>query len=123
MKKNTFYAILFCAMLGSCAVIEVIGGNSQDIAEAEAESVMSVYRESETTELATDAEIYDHLRKVNPEATTEEIEALTFSQTAYNVILIDKKILVVDPETDKIILSEDYDSSSQLAKAILNDNE
>ncbi len=122
MKKNTFYAILFCAMLGSCAFVEGMVGNSQDIAEAEAESVLSVYRESETTEPGTDAEIYDHLRKVNPEATTEEIEALTFSQTAYSVVLADEKILIVD-ENNKIIHSEKYDSETNLAKAIFKDNE
>ena len=40
-----------------------------------------------------------------------------------DIILIDFTIYVLDPETNKIILAETYDSKSALAEAILKDNE
>lgn len=77
MKKNTFYSLLFCATLGSCAVLEGIGSNSQEIAEAQSQSVETLYRESETAK--TDAEIFNEIKKENPELTPEEIEDLMFN--------------------------------------------
>jgi len=121
MKKNTFYALLFLGILTGCAVIEGTGSNSAEIEQAQAESIETMYKESGKTH--TDSEIFDELAKVNPNATPEEIEGLNRLPVAYQIILNDDKIMVVDPETNKIILTEDYDTRSELAEAILKDNE
>ena len=46
-----------------------------------------------------------------------------YQNTGYIITLTPEKITVSDPETGKIILTEKYDSKSNLAKAILKDNE
>ena len=44
-------------------------------------------------------------------------------ETAYIIRLNNDSLKVIDPETGKTILTENYDSKSTLAKAILKDNE
>lgn len=95
MKKNTFYSILFVAMLTGCAVIE-----SSPIYSSEAIRRAELGVEQELT---TDYED-------DPE-------------TAYIITLNSDSISVIDPDTHKVILSEKYDSKSTLAQAILTDNE
>ena len=95
MKKNTFYSILFVAMLTGCAVIE-----SSDTYSSEA---------IRTAELG-----------VEPQLTTDYEDD---PETAYIITLNNDSISVIDPDTHKVILSEKYDSKSTLAQAILKDNE
>ena len=120
MKKNTFYALAFIFTLSACAIVESTGGNSQEIAEAQQSSVLSTYQENKPK---TDEEISQYLQAINPEATPEEIESLTFGGMAYEIVINEDQILVVDPETQKIIHSENMDSESKISKAILKDNE
>ena len=120
MKKNTFYAIAFIFTLSACAVVESTGDNSQILAEKQQSSVLSTYQENKPK---TDEEISQYLQAINPEATPEEIESLTFGGMAYEIVINEDQILVVDPETQKIILSESLDSNSEMSKAILKDNE
>lgn len=47
----------------------------------------------------------------------------TPSEAAYIITLNSDSISVIDPDTNKVILSEKYDSKSTLAQAILKDNE
>ena len=118
MTKQIFYILtIFVCLLTGCAVIEGTGSNSAEIEQAQAESVQIIYTS------ATDSEIFYELAKVNPNATPEEIEGLMNRKTAYDIILIDFTIYVIDPETNKIILAKKYDSKSALAEAILKDNE
>lgn len=79
MKKNTFYALLFCMTLLTCAGIEAIGDNTAEINAKEQTSVQTMYEESERP--ATDTEIIDDYLKYNPNATETEInEILTPKQ-------------------------------------------
>lgn len=73
MKKNTFYALLFCMTLLTCAV-ESIGDNTQEIAQQEQSSIKTLYEESERP--ATDTEIIDDYLKYNPNATEAEIDEI-----------------------------------------------
>lgn len=117
MKKQTFYTLaIFASLLTACSIVEGYGSNSAAIEQAQAESVNTIYTAH------TDSEIFDELTKVNPNATPDEIEGLMHRKTAYEIILIDFKIYVIDPKTKEIILTEDYDNNSALAKAILKDN-
>lgn len=117
MKKQTFYTLaIFASILTGCAIVEGSGSNSAEIEQAQQQSVNTIYTS------ATDSEIFDDLSKVNPNATPDEIEGLMNRKTAYEIILIDFKIYVIDPKTREIILTEDYDTGSELAEAILKDN-
>lgn len=44
-------------------------------------------------------------------------------EAGYIITLTPENIIVSDPETGKVILTETYDSKSPLVKAILKDNE
>lgn len=92
MKKNTFYSILFVAMLTGCAVIE-----SSDTYSSEA------IRRAELTGTSS-------------ETSQEE-------KPDYIIILNLDSISVIDPDTNEVILTENYDSKSTLAEAILKDNQ
>lgn len=93
MKKNTFYSLLFFAMLTGCAVIE-----SSPIYSSEA------IRRAELTGTSS-------------ETSQEELKP------DYIITLISDSIKVIDPDNGKTILAEKYDSKSTLAEAILTDNE
>lgn len=93
MKKNTFYSILFIAMLTGCAVIE-----SSDTYSSEA------------------------IRKAELTGTSGETQQEE-PKTAYIITLNSDSISVIDPDNGKTILAEKYDSESTLVKAILKDNE
>lgn len=93
MKKNTFYSLLFVAMLTGCAVIESSDTySSEAIRRAELQGTLS-------------------------ETSQEE------PKPAYIITLNSDNISVIDPDTGKTILTEKYDSKSTLAEAILKDNE
>ena len=93
MKKNTFYSLLFVAILTGCAVIEASDTySSEAIRNAELQGTQS-------------------------ETSQEEPEP------AYIITLNLDSISVIDPDTNEVILSENYDSKSALAEAILKDNE
>ena len=117
MKKAILTALIISLMLIGCAIVEGSGSNSAEIEQAQQQSIQTIYTS------ATDSEIFDELAKVNPNATPEEIEDLNRLPVAYQIILNDDEIMVIDPETNKIILTEDYDTGSKLAEAILKDNE
>ena len=93
MKKNTFYSLLFFAILAGCAVIESSPTYS--------------------TEAIKNAEL-----QATPSETSQEEP-----ETAYIITLNSDSISVIDPDTNKVILTENYDSKSPLVKAILKDNE
>lgn len=80
MKKNTFYALLFCMTLLTCAV-ESIGDNSAEIEQAQTKSVQTMYEESERP--ATDTEIVDDYLKYNPNATEAEISEILTPKQRY----------------------------------------
>ena len=93
MQKNTFYSILFVAMLTGCAIIESSPVySSEAIRRAELQGTLS-------------------------ETSQEE------PKTDYIITLKNDNISVIDPDTGKTILSEKYDSKSTLTQAILKDNE
>lgn len=73
MKKNTFYALLFCMTLAAFAV-ESIGDNTAEINAKEQTSVQTMYEESERA--ATDTEIIEDYLKYNPNATESEIDEI-----------------------------------------------
>ena len=81
MKKNIFYAIAFCMTLATCAGIESIGDNSQEISEKEQNSVKTLYEESERP--ATDTEIINDYLKYNPNATQKEIDEILTPKQRY----------------------------------------
>ena len=120
MKKPIILSIILALSLSACAIVESTGDNSQILAEKQQSSVLSTYQENKPK---TDEEISQYLQGVNPEATPEEIESLTFGAMAYEIVINENKILVVDPETQKIIHSESLDSKSEISKAILKDNQ
>ena len=95
MRKNTFYSILFVAMLTGCAVIEASPTYSSE----------AIRR----AELGAE-----------PQFTTDYEDD---PETAYIITLNSDSIKVIDPDTGKIILTEKYDSESTLTEAILKDNE
>lgn len=99
MKKQTFYALIFLGLLTGCAVIE-----SSDTYSSEA---------IRRAELGT-------LGETSHELTTDYSDD---PETAYIITLNNDSIFVIDPDANKIILSEKYDSKSTLATAILKDNE
>ena len=119
MKKQTFYALAFIFTLTGCAIVESAGDNSQILAEKQQSSVLSTYQENKPK---TDEEISQYLQAINPGATPDEIESLTFGDMAYGIVINEGQILVVDPETQKIIHSESLYSESEISKAILKDN-
>lgn len=95
MKKSTFLIITSLALLG-CAYFEATPDmNSQAITEAQERNVI---------------EAYDHS---GGDSTYEP----------YHVVLDDEIIVIVDAMNGKAIHSERWDSGSELAKAILKDNE
>lgn len=93
MQKNTFYSILFVAMLTGCAVIE-----SSDTYSSEA---------------IRNAELQGTLSETSQEE----------PKTDYIITLNNDSISVIDTDTGKTILTEKYDSKSTLVQAILKDNE
>lgn len=81
MKKNTFYALLFCMTLATCAGIESIGDNSAEINAKEQTSVQTMYEESEKP--YTDTEIINDYLKYNPNATEAEIDEILTPKQRY----------------------------------------
>ena len=81
MKKNTFYALLFCMTLATYAGIESIGDNTAEISEKERSSVQAMYEENERP--ATDSEIIEEFKKYNPNATPEEIDEILTPKQRY----------------------------------------
>ena len=81
MKKNAFYAILFCMTLATCAGIESIGDNSAEISQKEQSSVKTLYEESERPH--TDSEIIEEFKKYNPNATDKEIDEILTPKQRY----------------------------------------
>lgn len=81
MKKNTFYALSFCLTLATCAGIESIGDNSQEIRAKEQSSIKTLYEESERP--TTDTEIINDYLKYNPNATEAEIDEILTPKQRY----------------------------------------
>ena len=124
MKKNTFYAIAFLGMLTGCTLIEGYGSNSAEITAQEQNSIKTMHEEN--VQAYTDSEITEELKKLNPSATSDEIEDLIFAngseEADYIIILDHDSLRVKDPETGNVIFTGSWDDKTALNEAIFKDN-